>query len=313
MTSSDMTNGICAPGSADGPLPSSGPDMPSSVEYFQSLRPANLTARQARDLELLTSGTYGPQPTTSSDICALESSLVNKFQASWPSNGGTLYRTTFKRRDMSPQRSIPAWRSGADRTSGNGFTGWPTPREADGEKNVRSAAGSAREVERKGGPQDMSGAATLSGWPTPIAGIAHKLDALPHTIEKRIAQGRELGTAMVARMTSSHGWSEETLRLAGCPTPRAADTTGAGQSGEGGPNLRTVATLPYGPIRYTVLGEMRTGCSAQMVSGGQLNPSLPRWLMAFPVEWERSAPGWSSWQFWQVLTQAASEMPSDTE
>jgi len=45
--------------------------------------------------------------------------------------------------------------------------GWPTPREADGEKNVRTLDGSLREIERKGSPQDLSMASAIAGWPTP--------------------------------------------------------------------------------------------------------------------------------------------------
>jgi hypothetical protein len=45
---------------------------------------------------------------------------------------------------------------------------WPTPRTADGEKNVRTLAGSLREIERKGGVQDLAQAA-LATWPTPTA------------------------------------------------------------------------------------------------------------------------------------------------
>ena len=43
---------------------------------------------------------------------------------------------------------------------------WPTSRAADGEKNVRTAAGAASEIARKGGPQDLAMGATLTGWPT---------------------------------------------------------------------------------------------------------------------------------------------------
>lgn len=43
------------------------------------------------------------------------------------------------------------------------LAGWPTPRQSDGEKNVRSEEGSAREMKRKGGPQDLMQAATLTG------------------------------------------------------------------------------------------------------------------------------------------------------
>ena len=43
------------------------------------------------------------------------------------------------------------------------MSGWPTPRAADGEKNVRTAEGALREIERKGSPQDLSMAAAITG------------------------------------------------------------------------------------------------------------------------------------------------------
>jgi hypothetical protein len=43
------------------------------------------------------------------------------------------------------------------------LAGWPTTRAADGEKNVRTAEGSVREIERKGWPQDLSMAAAIAG------------------------------------------------------------------------------------------------------------------------------------------------------
>lgn len=58
-----------------------------------------------------------------------------------------------------------------------GLASWPTPRDADAEKNVRSAEGAMREMERKGGPQDLNSAATLSSWPTPHRGRDHDSDS----------------------------------------------------------------------------------------------------------------------------------------
>ena len=43
------------------------------------------------------------------------------------------------------------------------LSGWPIPRETDGEKNVRTLDGSLSEIERKGGVQDLAQAAAIAG------------------------------------------------------------------------------------------------------------------------------------------------------
>ena len=52
---------------------------------------------------------------------------------------------------------------------------WATPRATDGEKNVRSLEGALKEIERKGGPQDLCQGAMLASWATQTA-RDHKSD-----------------------------------------------------------------------------------------------------------------------------------------
>jgi len=73
--------------SGDGPSPFGLPDG-ATIDLF-GLAPvrANLSPRQARELGLLTSGTFGPHGTTSSRNAALRLSWVSKLQQRLGGNG----------------------------------------------------------------------------------------------------------------------------------------------------------------------------------------------------------------------------------
>lgn len=84
------------------------------------------------------------------------------------------------------------------------LTSWPTPRQADGEKNVRTAEGSRREMERKGSPQDLNQAATLASWPTPRAGDGEN-PGTESFANKAGTKGLRLNDHMITRGPISNG------------------------------------------------------------------------------------------------------------
>lgn len=122
---------------------------------------ANLSARQAREKGLLTSGTYGRTSSTSSSSVALQQSLASRLQALTASCGSTLYRLTWKQRATPSERQICALRASAARTSGSASTGWPTATSTEALR-IPSPDLTTKNV-------TLNHAAALAGWGTPTA------------------------------------------------------------------------------------------------------------------------------------------------
>ena len=130
---------------------------------------ANLSARQALELGLRTQGTFGQLLPGSSSSADLQSSLESRLRARLSNLGSTLYTLTWKPWVTPSGLSRSRLRASVRRTSETDYFGWPPPRASDGEKNVRTLEGAMSEIARKGGPQDLSMASAICGWPSPIA------------------------------------------------------------------------------------------------------------------------------------------------
>lgn len=107
---------------------------PSGLPYSQLVASAHRTKESGSSLVRMT----WPTPT------------ANDFKGS----GVTVIRKdgkdrTFDRLDYATEQGLQ-------------LTNWPTPRSADGEKNVRTLDGALSEIQRKGGPQDVAQAAAIT-------------------------------------------------------------------------------------------------------------------------------------------------------
>lgn len=192
----DSGNVIFSPVSESGPMLCVAQDGRMTVPSGQVPVPASLSARQAKERGLLTSGTCGPRSSILSVSAGLSQSLASRLQAVTVLHGSTLYRLTWKERATPAGRWIPALRASVRRISDNGSTGWPTPTG-----NSYTGAGSGK---REGG-LNLQTAVELSGWPTP----------------RSVESGHSTGNP--ARAFNRKSRLEDMVFLAGWVTPSARD------------------------------------------------------------------------------------------
>src|SRR5262249_19589185 len=97
-TCADTSSATSSPGSESGPTHCVEQDGPTIDLFGPVPVRANLSARQAKGLGLMTSGTYGLHGSTSSraQSLVLSRSLANRLRATTDLLGSTLYRLTWK-------------------------------------------------------------------------------------------------------------------------------------------------------------------------------------------------------------------------
>lgn len=284
-----------SPGSEDGPTRSGSPDGQTTSRSGLEAAPApHLAPREKAQSALaaaasalsrilssqpdgsvsivamngaVTTATSSPSSSASSLSTALQSSLGNRLQARLAGCGSPLYALSWKSWDMPSGPPICALRASARRTSDSGFfserSGWPTPRTRDW-KGATENTLTRRDGKKRHDLLDH--AALLAGWPTPMAGTPAQNG------------NNEAGN------TDS---SRKTVALAGWPTPCEQDGPKGGPAQ--GTDRLPGAAQTCGPARLTARGEMLTGSTAGMASGGRLNPAFSRWLMGYPPAWDDCA------------------------
>lgn len=301
----NIPSAISSPESEHGLTRSEAQDMTDGTKlHGQEVAPVNLSARQAKEKGLLTSGTYGQRGSISSNSEDLMLSLVSRLKVKTDVLGSTLFKLTWKQVTMPSGRSVCVLRASARRISGQDCSSWPTPR-------VTTNGGYGNpERGMDGGNSRLEDTVQLAAWPTPLVpngGRQPKDGLMSPTGQTPDGKKRQVDLNFAAKLAAwptpcqqdgpKGGPNQGVDRLpgaanlAGWATPAARDFKSESATDEFN---QEHWEHPRGkPLSAEVLltdsGEVSNGSTAETKSTGQLNPAHSRWLMGLPEEWDIAA------------------------
>ena len=265
--SAGTTSTTFSPESADGLSHCASRDGRTTSPSGPGPARANLSARQANELGLLTTGTYGPPGTGSSSSAALQSSLESRLQARLVNHGSILYRMTWKPRATPAGRLLSRLVASARHISGKDYIGWPTPAARDWKGGYQN--GRIRNGKLCTDTLDLT--AQLTAWPTPGARDTRGDYQDPEKVVRRKERGHQTNL-------------NDAAVLAAWPTPTVNDSRGGRNetSGRSNPDSKHHPGQTLCDITH---GLKLIGSTAETANIVQLNPALSRWLMWYPTTW----------------------------
>ena len=292
----DIPNAISSPESAGGVTPCASPNGPTTSQCGPAHAPANPSAKPGKAKVKTTRATYGRISFASSPSQDLCDALANRLRDQMDLDGSPEYTLTWKRSRIASGLQISALQAKARPISGNGCTGWPTPKTPTGGPENGARKKELGRMESGGG--EIASVAMLAGWSTPRAedaessgmrharGVADTLTAqtwlagwnTPTSMDtNRGDYTRDQGNPSTPRLSNKG--------LAGYPSPAARDYKGAnlkpysarggGKKGEQLPNFM-----------QHVFGMDTTSSTASTEKRGALKPEHSRWLMGYPPAWD---------------------------